>query len=312
MQGGAAEKSVSGAPGQASGDERRRRGDGDASRGTSGVRWGMNGVERRLLARGWAGGAVLVAAIAMVNILTIFHDAPHVGLLRPAIWEATSGLLTVLLMLLPATVAVWTHRRRPGLAHALAVHAAALAAYSTLHVAGFVALRKLAYPLLLGESYDFGPVGPEFLYELRKDVVAYGLAFVVFRLLARMARGTEPEASSPAAATAFSAPAMFDIRDGARLVRTPVAEILAVRSAGNYAEFLLADGRRPLTRSSLSALEGELATHGFLRTHRSWLVNGARVTGLRPEGSGDYAVELGATQAPLSRRYPAALAALRG
>ncbi|MDB5457166.1 MAG: DNA-binding response regulator, partial [Caulobacter sp.] len=102
------------------------------------------------------------------------------------------------------------------------------------------------------------------------------------------------------------------IRDGARMVRAPVADILAVRAVGNYAEFVLADGRRPMTRSSLVALEGQLAGHGFLRTHRSWLVNPARVTGLRPEGSGDYAVELGAVQAPLSRRFPEALAALRG
>jgi DNA-binding LytR/AlgR family response regulator len=55
-----------------------------------------------------------------------------------------------------------------------------------------------------------------------------------------------------------------------------------------------------------------MAEHGFVRTHRSWLVNPARVTGLRPEGSGDYAVELGAVEAPLSRRFPQALAALRG
>jgi DNA-binding LytR/AlgR family response regulator len=106
--------------------------------------------------------------------------------------------------------------------------------------------------------------------------------------------------------------ASFDIRDGARLVRVPVSEILAVRSAGNYAEFLLADGRRPLMRSSLGALETGMAEHGFLRTHRSWLVNPSRVTGLRPEGSGDYAIELGAVEAPLSRRFPQALSTLRG
>jgi DNA-binding LytR/AlgR family response regulator len=40
-------------------------------------------------------------------------------------------------------------------------------------------------------------------------------------------------------------------------------------------------------------------------------VNSARVTGLRPEGSGDYAVELGAVEAPLSRRFREALAVLR-
>ncbi|PVM83240.1 LytTR family DNA-binding domain-containing protein [Caulobacter radicis] len=271
----------------------------------------MSGAERRLLLRGWLCGLAIVAAITVINILTIIHDAPRLGPWRPAIWEVSSGLVTALIMLLPAAVALWTHRTRPSLARALPVHAIALLAYSTLHVSGFVVLRKLAHRLILHEGYDFGPIGPEFLYELRKDVIAYVLAFVVFWLLARMARDVAAEAP-PQTAAAATSPAMFDIRDGARLVRTPIPDILAVRSAGNYAEFLLADGRRPLTRSSLTALEGELAMHAFVRTHRSWLVNSARVTGLRPEGSGDYAVELGAVEAPLSRRYPEALALLRG
>jgi len=48
-----------------------------------------------------------------------------------------------------------------------------------------------------------------------------------------------------------------------------------------------------------------------VRAHRSWLVNVRRVTGLRPEGSGDWTVELGAVVAPLSRRYPQALERLK-
>ena len=107
-------------------------------------------------------------------------------------------------------------------------------------------------------------------------------------------------------------PVSFDIRDGARIIRVPLADILAVSSAGNYVEFRLADGRRPLMRATLAAVEAELSRFGFVRVHRSWLVNTERVTGLRPDGSGDWTVELGAVEAPLSRRYPAALEQLRG
>jgi DNA-binding LytR/AlgR family response regulator len=84
-----------------------------------------------------------------------------------------------------------------------------------------------------------------------------------------------------------------------------------VTSAGNYVEFVLADGRRLLMRSPLSALEEELQPRGFLRTHRSWIVNASRMTALKPEGSGDYTVELEGVHAPLSRRFPEALAKLR-
>ena len=50
---------------------------------------------------------------------------------------------------------------------------------------------------------------------------------------------------------------------------------------------------------------------GFVRTHRSWVVNAAQVTGLRPEGSGDYAIEIDALTVPLSRRFSEALARLK-
>ncbi|MGR4864628.1 LytTR family DNA-binding domain-containing protein [Caulobacter sp. LARHSG274] len=267
----------------------------------------MSGEERQGVWRAWLLGAGLVCCFAVVNVLTVRHDAPRLGALAPTIWEASSALVTMVIFLLPAAVAVWTTRTAPRWWRALPVHLAAVVLYSVLHVAGFVALRKLAYLAVMHEPYRFGPLSTEFPYEFRKDLLAYGLASIIFYLsLRRSAREAAAHAQTATAAVSF------DIRDGARLVRVPASEILAVRSAGNYAEFLLADGRRPLMRSSLSALETGMAEHGFVRTHRSWLVNPVRVTGLRPEGSGDYAVELGGVEAPLSRRFPQALAALRG
>ena len=64
-------------------------------------------------------------------------------------------------------------------------------------------------------------------------------------------------------------------------------------------------------RVDLRNVEQELGPRGFVRTHRSWLVNASKVTTLKPEGSGDYVVELGKQAAPLSRRFPDALAKLR-
>jgi DNA-binding LytR/AlgR family response regulator len=267
----------------------------------------MSGEERQGIWQAWLLGAGLIACIAVVNVLTIRHDAPRLGTLAPAIWEGSSALVTMVIFAIPAAVAIWTFREKPRWWRAAPVHLLAVVVYSILHVSGFVALRKLAYLAFMDGPYEFGSLSSEFPYEFRKDLMAYALASIIYYLsLRRSAR------EAAALAQSASAPAIFDIRDGARLVRVPVSEILAVRSAGNYAEFLLADGRRPLTRSSLSALEAEMAEHGFVRTHRSWLVNPERVTGLRPEGSGDFAIELGEVEAPLSRRFPDALATLRG
>lgn len=246
-----------------------------------------------------------VAGLVMaINIVTRAHDDPQDGWLRPALDEASSVLSTAVALLLPIGLTLWVGRRAPGPWRAVAAWLAGAAAYPMLHVGGFVALRSLGYPLLLGCAYQFGSFPDEFLYEASKDAPAFAFACGLFWLLLRWRE------AAPAEPTA--GPAILDIRDGPRLVRAPVGEILAVRSAANYAEVLLADGRRPLIRSSLAALEAQLGPHGFVRTHRSWLVNAARVRGLRPEGSGDYAVELGEVEAPLSRRFRPALESLRG
>jgi DNA-binding LytR/AlgR family response regulator len=266
----------------------------------------MSGEERQGIARAWLLGLSLISCISVVNVLTIRHDAPRLGTVAPAIWEGSSALVTMAIFLIPAAVALWTTRTAPRWWRALPVHLVAVVLYSMLHVAGFVALRKLAYWAVMDGPYEFGPLSSEFPYEFRKDLMAYGLASIIYYLSLRRS------AREAVLTQTASMVASFDIRDGARLVRVPVSEILAVRSAGNYAEFLLSDGRRPLMRSSLNALATQMAEHGFLRTHRSWLVNPSRVTGLRPEGSGDYAVELGPVEAPLSRRFPQALTALRG
>jgi len=273
--------------------------------GINGVLFGMSGEEWRSILRAWLLGIGLIATICVVNILTIQHDDPDLPPLFPVLWEGSSALVTLAIFAIPAAVALWSHRKRPPWWQAAPVHLLAVLAYSALHVAGFVALRNLAYLALLQQTYDFGDLSREFPYEFRKDLLAYGIAWTTFLLALRQGRQQASALASPSRAT-------FDIQDGARLVRVPIDHILAVRSAGNYVEFVLVDSRRPLMRTPLATVQTDLTEHGFVRSHRSWLVNKAKVTGLRPEGSGDYAVELGELEAPLSRRFPEALAALRG
>ncbi len=292
--------------GQEPGAERRPAGDGRNPPGTSGGLSGLSGEERRALGAGWLVALAIVAMVTIFNVLTRSHEHPESGVLAPLISEISSALVTLIVIALPAAIALWLRRRSPPWWLAAAALVLGAAIYPVLHVSGFVALRKLAFWGLLGRHYEFGRVFGEFFYEAGKDVPAYALSITAFWLTLRWLAPlwSQPHDAAP--------PAWFDIRDGARLVRAPIGEILAVRSAGNYAEFLLADGRRPLMRTSLGGLEARLAPQGFVRTHRSWLVNSARVTGLRPEGSGDYAVELGPVEAPLSRRFSPALKALRG
>ncbi len=257
----------------------------------------------------YAGYAALLLVNNLVNAVSqtteLDRAGRHFRAWEPYCWEMTSAASS--LALFPAVA--WLLRLAPpGPGRWLkfvAVHGAAIFAYSFLHVVGFHGLRRLIY-LLVGGHYkgalDLG-------YEFPKDLRSYlsllatlWAAGVIARLWAlAAARRAEPAAE-----------AIFDIKEGTRTIRAPTSEILAATSEGNYVEFRLADGRRPLMRSTLGAIEAALRTHGFLRTHRCWLINPRCVRGLISEGAGDYRVELeGGVEAPLSRRFPEALAALR-
>jgi hypothetical protein len=284
-------------------DGARRIGDAWRWLGMTGEALGTGGVARRSLARRYPIAAIAIGAVCAINVITDYHGEPRYGLAAPILWEGSSGLTVLLFLWIPwlaSCVAPVMAQPR----WRLLIHIPAALLFSLAHVAGFVALRKLVYRLM-GAHYDFGPPLPNFLYEFAKDAFSYALIIAAFawtdHLVRQRARG---ETLGPAPT--------FDIRDGAKVTRVRLDQVLAITSAGNYVEFVLKDGRRLLMRSPLSTLESELSSRGFLRTHRSWLVNAGEMTALKPEGSGDYTIELGNLTAPLSRRFPEALAKLRG
>lgn len=268
----------------------------------SGDALGTSGTLRRTFLYGFAAAATLVAAVNTLNVITMGHEQPQLGLAGPLVWEASSWTSLIAFFWIP-----WIgYRLAPPFVRPrwrLILHIPTALLFSLAHVGGFIALRKLAY-WLNGEHYDFGAFLPHFFYELRKDSLGYMLFIAGFALIEHLLRQQQLIDMPGQTLT-------FDIRDGARLIRVSLSDIVAVTSAGNYVEFVLGDGRRPMMRSPLSALEDELGPRGFVRTHRSWLVNAARMTALRPEGSGDYTVELESLNVPLSRRYPQALERLR-
>lgn len=270
--------------------------------GAKGFLSGLSGEERMAFWLGLAGVAAAVGAFNAVNVASVLHDRPGFRLDSAIVCEASSWFSFVLFAFIP-----WLALRAAPLSarprwHVAAIHIPALILFAVLHIFLFVMIRHVIFSAA-GARYDFS-LARDFTYEFRKDVLGYILALILFWIAAH--RWHAQQAAMP------PADATFDIRDGARLTRVRVSGILAVTSAGNYVEFVLEDGRRLLMRSPLSALEEELGLHGFVRVHRSWLVNAACVTGLAPEGSGDYRVMLGALGVPLSRRFPEALAKLRG
>ncbi|HEX8621084.1 MAG TPA: LytTR family transcriptional regulator DNA-binding domain-containing protein, partial [Allosphingosinicella sp.] len=101
------------------------------------------------------------------------------------------------------------------------------------------------------------------------------------------------------------------LKDGARTHQVPEARILFVRAADDYCEVRLEDGRTLLVTMSLARLHQALSER-FVRIHKSYSVNSARVAALGPRPGGGKQLTLAdGTVLPVGRAYLGAVAAMR-
>jgi DNA-binding LytR/AlgR family response regulator len=116
------------------------------------------------------------------------------------------------------------------------------------------------------------------------------------------ARVTAVSVPVPPAAAAPSNDRVIPVEVGNRTVLVKLSTISYVEASGDYVR-LYADGASYLLRASLSALEDEWVSAGFVRIHRGYLVDLARVQELRTDSDGGCHVKLGDQELPVSRRH---------
>lgn len=281
------------------GDERQRTGTSGTPTGTSGD-----------LLRAYCVIVPLVLLATTVNALSTIYDIHRGGheipLWEPWLWEGSSAVAISVAALVIHAASRFAPYGKAGWRRLLLVNGLATLPFSAIHTGGMFGLRWLIYSAV-GSHY--APALSDVIYEYRKDLFAYAVIYGAYRITARAAA----PAAVPAPLKAPSAELLMEINDGTRIHRVTLGSILWLRAAGNYVEFQLAGGDRPLMRTSLQDMQDRLAPHGFLRTHRSWIVNPDGVRQLKPVGSGDFLLTLrNGDEAPLSRRFPEALARLRG
>lgn len=294
---------------------RRRIWDGWRGGGTSGDDAGTNGGLIVGLLPAYLAVAVFIFGINSVNVLSQLDEAARDGRALAAWIPIAKELSSAIGVMLSCGLAYGALRlappgRAPWPRLAL-VQLAGSIAFSGAHQAVMSGLRIVIFAAH-GLAYHRPPLPADLLYEYRKDLVGYVIITGLFwQFKAPGLRAPASEMERPLEAAASDA-ATFDIVDGGKILRVPVGWILAARSVGNYVEFLLEDGRKPLMRASLTRVETALASRGLLRTHRSWLINPDHLRSLEATGSGDYRLGLdGDVQVPLSRRFPATLDQLR-
>jgi hypothetical protein len=216
----------------------------------------------------------------------------------------------VVAALLP--VLYWMHRRWPvrGGARNIAIHVAGLVPFSIVHTLGMAALRLLWFSGILGEDYSFPLTVDRLVFEFAKDIVNYGMLSAATELLRHLidrpqsAVATEaPTPSAPANPPPAALPERFAVRKRGKEIMVEVADIDWVEAAGNYA-VLHVGGETLEIRSSLTKLEGELDPKRFVRVHKSYVVNVARIAEVTPWISGDWRIRLqDGAEVNLSRRY---------
>jgi hypothetical protein len=249
----------------------------------------------------YAIAAIGPTAFCLINIWATLHDRPELSRQgrswEVVSWETSSALMTIVLMPIAAYAVSRHSAGRPKQAsRAVIVLGSWFPLFFALHVGGFILIRQATYAMH-GSHYRFGGI-QAWLYELPKDAVTYVILVTVFVVAAALRRKTDSDVKVSAG------PATMTIRDGTRTILVSTADIMAVSAAGNYVEVRLTDGRAPLMRSTLAALERRLGPHGFVRTHRSWLVNESSISEIVATGGGDYQLRLsGGVNAPVSRQH---------
>ena len=97
--------------------------------------------------------------------------------------------------------------------------------------------------------------------------------------------------------------ARIAIRAKGRILFIDAADVIAVEAKGNYI-LLLHTSSSHMLRESISTMEEKLNLHGFVRIHRSVLVNAAMVEEMRPLSTGAYVVRVrGGRELTASRTY---------
>jgi LytTr DNA-binding domain len=280
--------------------------------GTSGSNRVMNGASWNI----YAIIAVVALVFALVNALSSAHDTVRRGgsydLSLPLLWELTSA--AVIVALLPLIDFGVRHvGRQPNWPLRAFWAIGTILVFSALHIAGMVAVRKLALATV-GRSYSFGLFFSEFVYEFRKDVVSCcTIGAAMWLGIRRREAVAEAEKAADSIRSASESPAVLWLRDGTARIRIEPREIVWVSSAGNYVEYAMLGGRTHLVRGTLAAEEARLGRFSIVRIHRTRLVNLARVSGLKAGPNGDFELTLDTGQSISgSRRYRRAVASIEG
>ena len=86
------------------------------------------------------------------------------------------------------------------------------------------------------------------------------------------------------------------------MVESPSTHIVYLEASKNYTIFVLSDGRKKLSTTTLGKHEADLCEDCFIRTHRSYLINRGFVERFESDSKSGWIVLKNGKMIPISRR----------
>lgn len=246
---------------------------------------------------------------ATINATSIIMETMRAGdeiaAWKPFLWEFSSVLF--ILLLIPCLL--YIDQRMPiagkGWPKRLLIHIPFSMIYSLIHISGMIALRKGIYALA-GQSYKYGDIDFELLYEYRKDFSSYILIMLViyaYREIVRLRNGEAQLSKSRDNSEDHQEDDRILVSKSGHFHFIDPSAILWVEAAGNYVE-LHVGPETYMLRATMKEIENRLGNDAFARIHRSTIVKRDQVDRVMPVMNGDKILKLKNNQEfRLSRRY---------
>lgn len=245
----------------------------------------------------------------LINVTTVLMAAMRetpmqISHWEPFVWELSSAYATLALIPLISRLVshvgwLWENPLR-----SVFTYAGASLVFCALHVTIMVVVRKALYAVA-GRSYNFADsvqsLAFEIVYEVRQDVWSFFslvIAIGVYRYLLRQWLGDVatveelPDNTEPEPVRGLPQTLLLKKHGKEYLIKT--RSIQWAEASGNYLN-LHVDGACYPMRITMGMFISDAAAYGFIRTHRSYLVNPQyidRMT-LLPSGDGEIAMKDG-------------------
>jgi len=167
--------------------------------------------------------------------------------------------------------------------------------FFVVHVLGFIALRKMIFPMF-GDVYIYGGWPKSALLEYPIDLSTYLTVAVSYIVIIHLS-GVNAEKDKA-----------IELNCGSRTIWVKPSEIIHAKAAGNYVDVTLA-GKTHLVRSTLEDLQTQVNESGgnLSRIHRSTLANPDHIRERAPAKNGSRKLTMSNGDiVVMSRRYAVA------